>query len=130
MIGSFLYFFFFFFNDTATTEIYTLSLHDALPIWEHRERQLQAQDHLAQDEQLGRAALPEEDSGERGRHNRDQPGDEPPQPRPDPDVQEAFHHDLTRERPCERRVLARREQRQREYGARPGHAQERREQLV
>src|SRR5688572_33217952 len=32
--GGFVYivFFFFFFNDTATTEIYTLSLHDALPI--------------------------------------------------------------------------------------------------
>src|SRR3989449_9739415 len=30
-------FFFFFFNDTATTEIYTLSLHDALPI-SHSER--------------------------------------------------------------------------------------------
>src|SRR3712207_9139203 len=29
-------FFFFFFNDTATTEIYTLSLHDALPIWSCR----------------------------------------------------------------------------------------------
>src|SRR5712664_4314417 len=29
---SFIFFFFFFFNDTATTEIYTLSLHDALPI--------------------------------------------------------------------------------------------------
>ena len=27
--------FFFFFNDTATTEIYTLSLHDALPISAH-----------------------------------------------------------------------------------------------
>src|SRR3712207_8348181 len=27
---------FFFFNDTATTEIYTLSLHDALPICERR----------------------------------------------------------------------------------------------
>src|SRR5205085_8716185 len=27
------YIFFFFFNDPATTEIYTLSLHDALPIW-------------------------------------------------------------------------------------------------
>src|SRR2546429_7741733 len=27
---------FFFFNDTATTEIYTLSLHDALPISEYR----------------------------------------------------------------------------------------------
>src|SRR2546422_10955416 len=31
-IGRVLYVFFFFFNDTATTEIYTLSLHDALPI--------------------------------------------------------------------------------------------------
>jgi len=27
---------FFFFNDTATTEIYTLSLHDALPICQSR----------------------------------------------------------------------------------------------
>src|SRR5258706_2580244 len=32
---SFFSFFFFFFNDTATTEIYTLSLHDALPICPH-----------------------------------------------------------------------------------------------
>src|SRR5438874_13639338 len=31
------FFFFFFFNDTATTEIYTLSLHDALPIFVHPE---------------------------------------------------------------------------------------------
>src|SRR2546430_5866362 len=29
---SIIFYFFFFFNDTATTEIYTLSLHDALPI--------------------------------------------------------------------------------------------------
>src|SRR6266403_6186334 len=28
--------YFFFFNDTATTEIYTLSLHDALPPWSSR----------------------------------------------------------------------------------------------
>src|SRR2546430_13238512 len=34
-----LFSFFFFFNDTATTEIYTLSLHDALPICELRARQ-------------------------------------------------------------------------------------------
>src|SRR3712207_7399497 len=38
---------FFFFNDTATTEIYTLSLHDALPISDlhrqRREREQQAQ---------------------------------------------------------------------------------------
>src|SRR2546426_7979688 len=33
-----LLFFFFFFNDTATTEIYTLSLHDALPICRSRPR--------------------------------------------------------------------------------------------
>src|SRR5258705_9586435 len=31
-LSSLLISFFFFFNDTATTEIYTLSLHDALPI--------------------------------------------------------------------------------------------------
>ena len=30
------FWYFFFFNDTATTEIYTLSLHDALPIWDWR----------------------------------------------------------------------------------------------
>src|SRR6266480_5682243 len=32
MYLSFFFLFFFFFNDTATTEIYTLSLHDALPL--------------------------------------------------------------------------------------------------
>src|SRR2546425_9110031 len=36
---------FFFFNDTATTEIYTLSLHDALPIWSD----LDARDHSRPD---------------------------------------------------------------------------------
>src|SRR2546430_11554455 len=35
-ILSFSFLFFFFFNDTATTEIYTLSLHDALPISQDR----------------------------------------------------------------------------------------------
>src|SRR6266498_5863758 len=33
LLFSLFFFFFFFFNDTATTEIYTLSLHDALPIY-------------------------------------------------------------------------------------------------
>src|SRR5215212_11884852 len=32
-LSFFFIFLFFFFNDTATTEIYTLSLHDALPIF-------------------------------------------------------------------------------------------------
>src|SRR5690242_20853918 len=35
---------YFFFNDTATTEIYTLSLHDALPIY--RVRQLGRDNHI------------------------------------------------------------------------------------
>src|SRR2546430_10250007 len=35
-IGSWSKYLFFFFNDTATTEIYTLSLHDALPIYLRR----------------------------------------------------------------------------------------------
>src|SRR5256885_14076467 len=37
-------FFFFFFNDTATTEIYTLSLHDALPIFLHVEERPDARE--------------------------------------------------------------------------------------
>src|SRR5256885_15176045 len=47
-------FFFFFFNDTATTEIYTLSLHDALPIWvgerEHDRPRRHRLEHLAGDD--------------------------------------------------------------------------------
>ena len=39
--------FFFFFNDTATTEIYTLSLHDALPIsmkvWQGKNKNLKSE---------------------------------------------------------------------------------------
>src|SRR5438876_10001933 len=41
----FLYFFFFF-NDTATTEIYTLSLHDALPICQNTKDQVYAQNEM------------------------------------------------------------------------------------
>src|SRR3712207_8018775 len=37
---------FFFFNDTATTEIYTLSLHDALPICLHRLARRELEDGL------------------------------------------------------------------------------------
>src|SRR5256885_11483523 len=36
---------FFFFNDTATTEIYTLSLHDALPICARPGRRLRGRGH-------------------------------------------------------------------------------------
>src|SRR5215216_5379205 len=46
----FFFFFFFFFNDTATTEIYTLSLHDALPISEALEHLQQDRLHVSQPE--------------------------------------------------------------------------------
>src|SRR5437868_14577757 len=42
-----LFFFLFFFNDTATTEIYTLSLHDALPISSPAERPGRSDDRVA-----------------------------------------------------------------------------------
>src|ERR1035438_10755646 len=44
---------FFFFNDTATTEIYTLSLHDALPIC-HREQDQPGPQHVHQPERNDR----------------------------------------------------------------------------
>src|SRR5258708_17885402 len=43
---------FFFFNDTATTEIYTLSLHDALPIY-HGVVAVGLEIHVAQDADAG-----------------------------------------------------------------------------
>src|SRR5436189_2179653 len=46
------FFFFFFFNDTATTEIYTLSLHDALPILIEVNEAFAAQ-YLAVEKELG-----------------------------------------------------------------------------
>src|SRR2546430_10880026 len=39
---------FFFFNDTATTEIYTLSLHDALPIYRARTTEVHLRELVGQ----------------------------------------------------------------------------------
>src|SRR5206468_12877442 len=64
----------FLFNDTATTEIYTLSLHDALPIFRLAEREsavtpllhlAQHEDQQAEDEQVRQEA--EEEHAERDR---------------------------------------------------------------
>src|SRR5256885_10306917 len=54
------FFSFFFFNDTATTEIYTLSLHDALPISAPRRRRPSRSGwgSVPIDPSLRRAALP------------------------------------------------------------------------
>src|SRR5215203_6800773 len=50
----FFFYFFFFFNDTATTEIYTLSLHDALPILAALDHLTDQGDHQDDDEQQHR----------------------------------------------------------------------------
>src|SRR5260221_5265147 len=52
---------FFFFNDTATTEIYTLSLHDALPIYQAKQdhRDEHRGDAGVRDQQRDRAAREE-----------------------------------------------------------------------
>src|SRR3982750_4990850 len=47
--------FFFFFNDTATTEIYTLSLHDALPIYLPRRFDDRRQAHRDQSRRRARS---------------------------------------------------------------------------
>src|SRR2546430_5402534 len=48
MLSVLAFLFFFFFNDTATTEIYTLSLHDALPIYLGPQRHAGRLAHLDQ----------------------------------------------------------------------------------
>src|SRR5258708_36830638 len=45
-------FLFFFFNDTATTEIYTLSLHDALPIFNTSDRETRHTTYIYSTRQL------------------------------------------------------------------------------
>src|SRR5258708_22326898 len=66
------YLFFFFFNDTATTEIYTLSLHDALPIFDDS---FQQDAHIDGRSFLGRQLGVDErdlaDAGEERLHPRD-----------------------------------------------------------
>src|SRR2546426_10732281 len=55
-------FFFFFFNDTATTEIYTLSLHDALPI--SAQVALEGDLDRSRERQAGRGALAHQEGAE------------------------------------------------------------------
>src|SRR5436190_23713955 len=82
----------FFFNDTATTEIYTLSLHDALPIFVPREQQLR-QDVAALSE-IGRFTPPP-DLRDQRRMER-VPGPDEPRPRgvrPEPAIARGKEHE-------------------------------------
>src|SRR2546425_12839476 len=89
---------FFFFNDTATTEIYTLSLHDALPIYPGRddapdvragaalrrpgagrERLRRRGAHVSEGGSRGGGAAARRRAGDRARHPRgERPGDASP----------------------------------------------------
>src|SRR2546426_12460152 len=83
-------FFFFFFNDTATTEIYTLSLHDALPISLHAAQLRRADTVEAGEPPLGREQLfhlieePGIDAGRLRDRLAGEPGDERPLDLEDP----------------------------------------------
>src|SRR2546430_13903568 len=71
MMSLLLFFLFFFFNDTATTEIYTLSLHDALPISRHGRNVHEAMrqgDEVAHDAARPMAASPPVDARSRSKH--------------------------------------------------------------
>src|SRR5258705_12934303 len=61
--------FFFFFNDTATTEIYTLSLHDALPIWDRSAQPDRPGRGVRQDLRPPRSSRPPRVRLRRGRHD-------------------------------------------------------------
>src|SRR5690348_18511474 len=65
-------FYFFFFNDTATTEIYTLSLHDALPICKGLlEGTLQAGTSAVSDKLLDLVGLGGKSAADKGKDTRD-----------------------------------------------------------
>src|SRR5256885_12121625 len=56
---------FFFFNDTATTEIYTLSLHDALPIYHAVGAPQQREDHARRPGRAGPGCVRQRGAGAR-----------------------------------------------------------------
>src|SRR5205807_10394615 len=70
---------------------------------EYRERELQAENHLAEDQKLGRAVRAKEDSRQRRGHNRDETCDQAAQPRANANVEESFHHDLAGQCPRDRK---------------------------
>ena len=93
----------------------------------HGEGQLQRQHHLAQCKQIGHAALAPQSNDQNGRQDRQRAGNEPPNPRLDSPMHEAFHHHLSGERAGDGAALAAGEQGDREQRARDECSQQRRE---
>src|SRR6266704_6066491 len=73
---------------------------------DHREGQLKAQNHLAENKQRSDFVIASNANHHCCRNNRDRASNEAAQPRLEANVEEAFHNNLTRERAGERGVLA------------------------
>src|ERR1051326_1262134 len=84
MASFFFLFFFFFFNDPATTEIYTLSLHDALPIY--GEERGHAERDECPDKEEGSAGLGQRAANSRPLHVDDRDKQSKERPEEDDDV--------------------------------------------
>ncbi|MNS62198.1 hypothetical protein D3C72_952500 [compost metagenome] len=102
---------------------------------EHDEREdgegeLQAEHHLRQDQEFGRAAVAIEDGDAGGGDDGDGAGDEAAQPGGEPHLEEAFHHDLARKRCRDGGVDATAQKRHPEQRRRNRKAKQRREQTM
>ena len=96
----------------------------------HGERQLQRQHHLAEGQQIGDAAVAAQANNENRRQNGQRASDEPPHPRFDPPVHEAFHHHLPGQRAGDGAALAAGQQSHRKQRARSSRPQQRRQRQI
>ena len=97
---------------------------------EHRKRQLQGQDHLAQGQQVVHAAVAAHPDDDDRRHDGQPARNQPPHPGGEPPVHEPFHHDLAGQSAGDRAALAAGQESHGEQDAGRGRAQQRRQRQV
>ena len=97
---------------------------------EDRERELHREHDLGEDQERDGVLAARRRDQEDRRHDGEKPGDQPPQPGADADVEKALHDDLAGERAGDRRRLAGGEERHRERRRGDRRAEERRQQAV
>ena len=97
---------------------------------EQRQRQYEAENHLAEVDQVGDAARAADADNPDRRHDGEHAGDHPPDPRAEAPAHEAFHHDLPGQRAGDGAALAAGQQRHGEERAGQGRPQQRRQRQV
>src|SRR5713226_8690723 len=97
---------------------------------DHCERQLKAENHLAENEQRSNFVLARKTNDQCSRNDGDGTHDKPAQPRLEANVEKAFHDDLAGQRAGQRGVLAGGEQRASEERAGEAHSKDGAEELV